>query len=1105
MITLDYKDLIYTEPVCVIDTNSAIPLYTEIGSTNIIKPGTGEITNDVFDKHVGSRFLYIQFATEVPSHVNNDIRSMLSDSPPDPVLLMKYTVKEAQVWNYRRRKYVNSKVLYFPNIMISKIMKPSAILNLVSTIVGIYVTNDVKCYLTTHYDSTYNFSTSPTKLTAAELLHYESSYMSDIYEAPSHEIEYSIGNCSMLTALSGSYNDFNIFDRNVYFICNNLMRDIKTIKEGLSASNNNKIRPPEKITPFITQFEILMTYMVPIPVTDRININTLFTSFNVKPDGIIQKTSICRNSMKTINDNTKLQYYKICKGGQDSFKSLPYIFNMILFMIGDAVGKGLTVSSIAIDPCGNILITVTNNNIKLTAKDIPKIMKPWCCSRVFDILDESHYKTHCYANIEREKYVVSIQNISTTFSVTNIPHNIINASSYLFRNNAFISQFASRSSLQFSAPSYCDNGLIYTMYCLAEANYTIPMNITKLTQSSTHIMFDGMRGEPGSLRFTMTKVHSFHEMSMLTMAILGLCPHYSVDTDSNIVLHEGMSLENIITASQSHDSKRSAKALLKQLIMIDPILFGNRDVVGGISRPYSSLCQKHKQRPVPITEEEYDFIRNEGSMETSIANLKNQTYPTQRIYLLCPYKMYPFMNFHVLRNNQPCIVRCTTKNTNKSQYDFCTTQLGTIGARTIVNRYENQSITKFNPLINPGRLCKLPDELLPLFTNVVLKKIPIVNTIECRKWCIQTYDREPYIIERNLRNMEYFIVGDNIPHADNILCICVPKYEYDEQIRQTLMEYNMFIIFDNIIDVPMTIDKCKGIEKVFNVGARKTNCQFKFFNYLKRLTRDKHLSVVKDFAHTLMSEFARLHNLRYVLFGDTIHFVIINKVIYSTPKMRIYGNITVGATYITHEMMFSLLDTKVLTWPTLTNISPAQISTLYVDYVDNKCKGIIIDGLILPVVPMNVPMEYIDIKAFRVDMSAFMNTFRYMGTGYTPIYEDELCDKNKMNVRPIIDVFVAMCVKRNTPITEDQILKYLKEFKILQNGPTKYEFEDEDHIRIDWRNAQTNITDVKKYIESHPLISSYMNKLTVHRPQALSVATLDCTNNPYVNSRRIIL
>ena len=43
------------------------------------------------------------------------------------------------------------------------------------------------------------------------------------------------------------------------------------------------------------------------------------------------------------------------------------------------------------------------------------------------------------------------------------------------------------------------------------------------------------------------------------------------------------------------------KRLLKILTKMDPVLFGPR-YVGKKQRSYSGLCQKNKQRPIPITE-----------------------------------------------------------------------------------------------------------------------------------------------------------------------------------------------------------------------------------------------------------------------------------------------------------------------------------------------------------------------------------------------------------------------------------------------------------------------------------------------------------------------
>ena len=62
---------------------------------------------------------------------------------------------------------------------------------------------------------------------------------------------------------------------------------------------------------------------------------------------------------------------------------------------------------------------------------------------------------------------------------------------------------------------------------------------------------------------------------------------------------------------------------------LDPILFGKRKV-GNKTINYSGLCQKYKQRVVPIAEEEYNVLVK--SIPDSVVKLKNQTY--ENTYLL---------------------------------------------------------------------------------------------------------------------------------------------------------------------------------------------------------------------------------------------------------------------------------------------------------------------------------------------------------------------------------------------------------------------------------------------------------------------------------------
>ena len=149
--------------------------------------------------------------------------------------------------------------------------------------------------------------------------------------------------------------------------------------------------------------------------------------------------------------------------------------------------------------------------------------------------------------------------------------------------------------------------------------------------------------------------------------------------ENSITKNEKITVESITKKALNIPTKQ----LLKMLEEIDFKTFGPRYIKGKI-RPYSGLAQKTNQRVVPITEQEYDILKEK--YPESVINIQNQT-TGQRLCLYCPYRISPFLNFHYSLG-ETCIPKCTLKQSNPRQYDLCAQQLNIIDKKEFKNRIQ---------------------------------------------------------------------------------------------------------------------------------------------------------------------------------------------------------------------------------------------------------------------------------------------------------------------------------------------------------------------------------------------------------------------------------
>ena len=492
------------------------------------------------------------------------------------------------------------------------------------------------------------------------------------------------------------------------------------------------------------------------------------------------------------------------------------------------------------------------------------------------------------------------------------------------------------------------------------------------------------------------------------------------------------------------------KNLLKILEKMDPRLFGPRKV-GKNSRSFSGLCQKQQQRVVPITREEYDYLHK--IVPDSVANLQNQSYNDQRVYLFCPFKKYPFLNYHVFPH-QLCIVRCTTKPSNKTQYNFCAQSLGAEHTSNIQNRYENQTVTLYNPLITKGRKCKLPDEFKMILIDCVLLKLPITEGIS--KFCLDTYGKFPFIIQRDPVNARYIILIEYNKEVDYVLLI------------QAEMNGGFFIVINEKTLEPLTFSKSPEILKFFVNNIRKTNSQYNFFNYLEKVFNvklsDKYelqIREILDYVHELL-------NISYIVQKEYILGVICKNKLVMTPAL--YWRFDTDTNTVPLFIAIGRALKGELKFPNISELDERHVTTLYRDYITNKISMVTFAGVSVWVEPCELSAKWATHDVITFDAHAMILTLYNVN-----IERDRKFKESQIQILDIAEVlrnYVYIYLMENDNIDVEAILKTLKELGIVYDKTTFIDYVDKKaKTSVSWRTSKINEQDFKNYFEKYADLS----------------------------------
>lgn len=817
-------------------------------------------------------------------------------------------------------------------------------------------------------------------------------------------------------------------------------------------------------TPFtlnISQVTVQLIYKGPAASHSNLNIVKLFNMNHVS-----EKCSKIYIQSKILDDykrnERQKQYVKVFRNSANQFKGVDAQYNTCSFYMSEQiferntnVNTGILMHHLDVSENMNVSFVFTNTNMKNTYEHILDMATQYIATSAESILrkiklNEAIYNTeyrYCY-------YVPVITNITASFTIASSTMEDLQGTSAIMHQEIPQLKFATRSSMYFSAYSFYSLSYWYRMMYLQNAHEFLTTGIIyKDIFPTIHCIHND---ETKEMTVTLGNMSTYDNLVYSASLIIGSVKkptsHFLLEDIGITDDHEGkVDVNAIRKMALKYDKK-----LLKLLTRIDPTLFGPR-YIGTKNRSYSGLCQKREQRPIPITEHEYEELMKDPSLRQSLTKLQNQTYPEQTICLFCADKEYKFLNYHHFPN-QTCIVRCTSKSSNKTQYEHCVKSLNAQNRIDIQNRYENQTITLYNTLITRGRKCRVPDEIKDVLTSYVLIKLN-VNHGRIDSYCMETWAKHAFIIQREMTR-----------HGDMFVCDRYRiKTDYSTDFDYVLIlesegddSYFAFITEGNN-PKPLMFSQNDDIREFFVTHVKQTNDNNDFLRFLEKALNtnlgDYTLKSMKEIIKSLRIDVG----LRYIVEENYIYGVIKGNVVYLTPPLYWYfeeggiGNTdfkSVGRSLKMSKTEAEKNSFEKLYGPDVTTLQFKYIKAIYVDYGSQLVRMINYDGNHILVEPFEITSKYANIDMIQFDYYAFLDQLINTGKPDVSITgKDD--DIQKFEIGNVINTYIYIYLMNHDSINKRDFYRYMAEIGAITFKDTYTNYCDKQSKNfISWRNSK---------------------------------------------------
>ena len=1031
MIELNNESFIYTLPILVQDPKHIVKLKVNLNDKQ---------------KDVKPDEFYIKFADEIPSNVKLTDNSLFGNVKADNDFLKKTTTKTIESPFGDKEKL---KTVYYENVCLFKMTTIKHLKYILAYQMELNISN-LNIYI--HREGEDNLCSEDINslgMNGRDVVFHHA------FEINSSNIEtyddcVSIGNNFMIVMIEDNTdNKLNHYEDFFYKENYQLAKYIKRLLTNLEKQKISSY--PLHIN--ISQITVSLIYTGPKHSHSNINIAKLF---NIHHVGTFSKIYIHSNELDEYNSNPRpIQYVKVDTSATNMFKGINSLYNTCSLYWGLEIDKGVALHHIEIQSNMTINFVFTNINTQNDYKYLSSILKKWMDENYINILKKTKI-AECIYNIDynHKFYIPYFNGINASANIDNASISDIDALNEILLQEVCKLKFRTRTSIQMNGYGFTSLGSFYKLMYLNSVHEYVTNNIVYKDMLPTlHV---GMNGST-DLTISISDSFTFDELIFSFSYLLASFGKLNKPHNDTLIHNATeMNIESI-----RKQSSKYGKNLLKILEKMDPRLFGPRKV-GKKFRSFSGLCQKPKQRSVPITLEEYEYLRS--IVPDSVADLRNQTYPEQRIYLFCPNKTFSFLNYHTFPN-QLCIVRCTTKPSNKTQYNYCATSLDARHVSNIQNKYENQTITLYNALITKGRKCKVPEELKNVLTSYILLKLDINNNIY--KYCDAKYGKRPFIIRRNPIQSIYSILTEYNDESDYIL------------ILQSELNEDYFIFLNEEDGEPLIFSHNEEIKKFFINMVKKTNSQYNFFNFLEKILK-KPLSqyynlIIKDILSILKKEF----EIKFVVHEKFVRGIIWNNKLYLTPSFYWVFEGSEMNIIPLFKAIEEVMNGK-CKLPSINSFDEEHVDKLYKNYSDGKIHMIDFYNAPMLVEPFDVSAKWNAKDIIVNDYNAILMNLYNLNINKS--YDMKSKQIKVLNIDDVLKNYVYIYMMTNSSLSVSDLLTQLKATYIVYDNETFIQYTDNKYkTYVSWRGSKINENDFNEFFSKFANISINDNIKSIYK------------------------
>lgn len=757
-----------------------------------------------------------------------------------------------------------------------------------------------------------------------------------------------------------------------------------------------------------------------------INICDVFNSLKSYDNSLFNRIYLQYKKLDELNNEERsYEYIKAPKNINSVYSNIKPIFNACVCYLNIQIVSGIHLIRLEIYESG-VINAVFGIMLPLNIDTIKAQVLEYCDVNKNNILETMLNIPDCF--IDFNQTIVGYKP-----KITNISANITFKSDYsfgpseeVFLQKTLVIKFSSISSIQFNGYYFHNyDSLIKVIYNQEIHEYLTDNITTRYIFPTIHIS----SGSNSTVHINFLNMNTDFDVKFNLFYIMMSFDNTSTKNivDTSTQLTE----ESIRKKSLSY-----GKNLLKKLIALDPILFGKRKL-GNKTINYSGLCQKYKQRVVPIVEEEYNILVK--SVPDSVVKLKNQTYENTYLYLFCPYKEFSFINYRNY-NNQKCLVKCTKKLSSSHQYNYCIDQLSAEKeSSTYTYKYENQTITNYNPIIAYGRKCFLPYELSNLINYMLIKLDPEAST-DIFNYCQEQYDKAPFIIQRDDSELNYKIITDYDQTRDYVLII-------ENEVNDDL-----FIVVNQDNKKPFIFSENPKFRDQLLLFLNNEHNTIAILNSVFKFDIDSSMSFNRVISMLLENNVSIVYNNR------KIYGFIYNNILLSIPSI-FYDTSDIKGKI---ELKKVIQNIKRYDFIDITELDIAKISELYEN--DGKIVMVKYMNSYIYIKPIDITIKFNrkELPIYKFDFEQYLFKLASIDISndlYTPFKNNKVVSLRDFLNKILFVLYYKSMIKNSYDI--DDILDVMQDLQIFHDDETKVVI-NKSNESVSIQQSKINIRDINK-------------------------------------------